>query len=197
MVAASPVSHAGIQKGQYMAGQRQRQQASGSSSDGPCRRCSARGGGHRSAVPAITNGGVRHRHDGRFVPFGPSTLMIEPQLVVRRPETRRRHDEGHISRGRRLPPQGGRPAVRGLLRRDPRHDQLKTTPGGGAETKSTAFSIIPTVGVAHYFSKQFSIALDVGLQYQDGTTKVSAGSPIRTSSTIATVTRILVRGFIW
>jgi hypothetical protein len=75
------------------------------------------------------------------------------------------------------------------------YDQIKTT-GGGPDTKSTAFSIIPTVGIQHYFSKQFSIALDVGLQYTDGTTKVS-GAADQDVRVISTVARILVRGFAW
>ena len=75
------------------------------------------------------------------------------------------------------------------------YNQTKTT-GVGPDTKSTSFSIIPTVGVQHYFSKQFSIGVDAGLQYTDGTTKVSGGSD-QDIRTFATVTRILVRGFIW
>jgi len=75
------------------------------------------------------------------------------------------------------------------------YNQTKTT-GGGPDTKSTSFSLIPTVGVQHYFSKQFSIGVDVGLLYQDGTTKVSGGAD-QDIRTIATVARILVRGYVW
>ncbi|HZT62111.1 MAG TPA: hypothetical protein VFA36_03170, partial [Burkholderiales bacterium] len=60
---------------------------------------------------------------------------------------------------------------------------------------STSFSIIPTVGIQHYFSKQFSVGVDVGLLYRDGTTKAPGGD--QDIKTIATVARILVRGFVW
>jgi hypothetical protein len=66
----------------------------------------------------------------------------------------------------------------------------KTEQGG---VKDTSFSIIPTVGIAHYFSKQFSLGVDAGLEYTDGTRKgAGADQDIRT---ISTVTRIVLRGY--
>jgi hypothetical protein len=62
-----------------------------------------------------------------------------------------------------------------------------------AGVKDTSFSIIPTVGIAHYFSKQFSLGVDAGLEYTDGTRKgAGADQDIRN---IQTVTRIVVRGY--
>jgi hypothetical protein len=143
---------------------------------------------------AITNGAF-DTGTTILLPIRTPTLMIEPQLAYVDQK-----QGGNTTKGTSL-------GVGVYLRKEVgplfeayyggilSYDQLKTTPGGGAETKSTAFSIIPTVGVAHYFSKQFSIALDVGLQYQDGTTKAPGGD--QDIKTIATVARILVRGFVW
>src|SRR5262249_62061542 len=74
------------------------------------------------------------------------------------------------------------------------YNQTKTTNNGGPEVKSTSFVLQPTIGVQHYFSKQFAIGVDAGIQYQDGTTKTSgaADQDIRVWST---VTRIVARAF--
>jgi hypothetical protein len=63
-----------------------------------------------------------------------------------------------------------------------------------AGVKDTSFSLIPTVGVAHYFSKQFSLGVDAGLEYTDGTRK-TPGAADQDIKNIQTVTRIVVRGF--
>jgi len=67
----------------------------------------------------------------------------------------------------------------------------KTT-GVGPEVKTTSLILQPTVGLAHYFSKQFSLGVDVGLNYQDGTIKTSgaADQDVRNWSTVA---RIIAR----
>jgi hypothetical protein len=66
--------------------------------------------------------------------------------------------------------------------------------GEAGGVKTTSFSIIPTVGVAHYFSKQFSLAVDAGLEYTDGTAK-GGGGPDQDIRNLQTVARIVLRGY--
>ena len=74
------------------------------------------------------------------------------------------------------------------------YDQTKTTTGAAPEQKSTSFILQPTIGAAHYFSKQFSLGVDAGLFYQDGTTKQS-GAADQDIKNIGTTVRIIARAF--
>lgn len=156
-----------------------------------------------AAAPAVADIGLGAAiTDGAFgtgttviVPIRTPTLLIEPQLQYA--------DDKFLGTTTKTTA----PGVGVFLRKEVgplfeayyggilAYNQTKTT-GGGPDTKSTAFSIIPTIGVQHYFSKQFSIGLDVGLNYTDGTTKVSGGAD-QDIRTFDTVTRILLRGYIW
>jgi predicted porin len=74
------------------------------------------------------------------------------------------------------------------------YSQIKQNNGVTPESKSTTFVIQPTIGVQHYFSKQFAIGVDAGIQYQDGTTKTS-GAPDQDIRIWSTVTRIIARAY--
>jgi len=74
------------------------------------------------------------------------------------------------------------------------YSQTKVTVGAAPEVKTTTFIIQPTVGVQHYFSKQFAIGVDAGIQYQDGTAKQS-GAGDQDVRVWSTVTRIVARAY--
>jgi len=143
---------------------------------------------------AITNGAF-DTGTTLLLPIRTPTLLIEPQLAyVDQKQGGATNKSTSLGVGVYLRKEVG-PLFEAYYGGILAYDQTKTT-GGGPDTKSTSFSIIPTVGIQHYFSKQFSVGVDVGLLYRDGTTKVSGGAD-QDIRTIATVARILVRGFVW
>lgn len=76
----------------------------------------------------------------------------------------------------------------------------KTDQTAGINTfnqKSDSWFIGPTAGLQHYFSKQFAIALDVGLIYQHTKQKFTTNTIEQnfTTKQFDTQTRILLRGY--
>ena len=70
---------------------------------------------------------------------------------------------------------------------------------GTEEFVSHSWMLSPTLGAQYFFSRQFSIGLDVGLQYVRSSQKTDAPPPIASSSingyTAGTLTRILLRAY--
>src|SRR5258706_1675747 len=66
-----------------------------------------------------------------------------------------------------------------------------------SQQKIDTWFVGPTVGLEHYFSKQFSIALDVALLYSHSKNKFAAGltDQSSTSNGVDTATRMLLRGY--
>ena len=73
------------------------------------------------------------------------------------------------------------------------------TGSGIEEFTSHSWMLSPTLGAQYFFSRQFSIGLDVGLQYVRSSQKTDAPPPIASSSingyTAGTLTRILLRAY--
>jgi len=65
---------------------------------------------------------------------------------------------------------------------------------GTTETKTGSITLGPTVGIQHFFSKQFSLGLDASLPYQHGKT-TQTGQPDTTFHSWSTETRVLLRAF--
>ncbi|HEY6720653.1 MAG TPA: hypothetical protein VI363_03355 [Burkholderiales bacterium] len=68
-----------------------------------------------------------------------------------------------------------------------------TQESGPFSQKLNGFSVAPTLGVQHFFSKQFSLGLDVGLRYERDTENDSLGNGH--PHNLETQTRVLVRAF--
>jgi len=68
---------------------------------------------------------------------------------------------------------------------------------GSVQQKFDSWFVGPTVGLEHYFSKQFSIALDVALLYSHSKNKFTVGltDQSSTSNGVDTATRMLLRGY--
>jgi len=71
------------------------------------------------------------------------------------------------------------------------HNTLKSTVAG-TDSKSTSFTLAPTFGIQHFFSKQFSLGLDASLEYFHGKT-TQTGQPDQNSHGLSTQTRVLLR----
>jgi hypothetical protein len=68
----------------------------------------------------------------------------------------------------------------------------------GSDSKVRSWGVAPTLGVQHFFSKQFSVGLDAGLRYTTSETKISgAGSSTASEHGWDSVSRILVRAYFW
>ena len=62
---------------------------------------------------------------------------------------------------------------------------------GTTETKTGSITLGPTIGIQHFFSKQFSLGLDASLPYQHGKVKQTG----QTFHSWETETRVLLRAF--
>jgi len=128
-----------------------------------------------------------------MVPIKTNTLLIEPQLQFDNSSatgsTFKNINPGvGVYLRKELGPlfesyMGGRVA----------YDQNKQTFPGG-DFKSTSFSLGPTFGVQHFFSKQFSLGLDASLIYTNGK-QTSSGQPDVHFHSLSTETRVLLRAF--
>ena len=65
---------------------------------------------------------------------------------------------------------------------------------GTTEIKTGSITLGPTIGIQHFFSKQFSLGLDASLPYQHGKT-TQTGQPDTTFHSWSTETRVLLRAF--
>ena len=61
-------------------------------------------------------------------------------------------------------------------------------------SKASSFTLAPTAGIQHYFSKQFALGLDASLEYRNGK-QTTAGTPETSFHSIGTATRVLLRAF--
>ena len=68
----------------------------------------------------------------------------------------------------------------------------------GSDTKTNAWTLAPTFGVQHFFSKQFSVGADAGLRFITAESKISgAGGGTSHEHGWDSVSRILVRYYFW
>jgi len=65
---------------------------------------------------------------------------------------------------------------------------------GTTEIKTGSITLGPTIGIQHFFSKQFSLGLDASLPYQHGKTTQTA-QPDTTFHSWRTETRVVLRAF--
>jgi len=159
--------------------------------------------------------GVAHEGTGNIVliPIRLDSLIIEPEITYRRQKTANTapgfsSDETFTQYGlgtgiyarRPLGPSfegyfGGR--VGYSRSRDHSSQEITALATFSNHQKSTSWFVGPTAGLQHYFSKQFSISLDVGLVYQYTKNDFSFDSNDQSFNTRTTVslTRILLRGY--
>jgi hypothetical protein len=69
----------------------------------------------------------------------------------------------------------------------------------GFEFKDNTWRVTPALGVQHFFSKQLSVGLDIGLQYNTVESKTSTPTTSVTSHSHGwdSIVRVLVRAFLW
>jgi len=73
------------------------------------------------------------------------------------------------------------------------YHQLKQSSGTG-DSKSTGFSLGPTVGAQYFLEKQVSLGLDASLEYTHSKLE-QTGQPSATLHGWGTLTRVVLRGF--
>jgi len=76
-------------------------------------------------------------------------------------------------------------------------EKFRSSADSGLRQRVDTWFVAPTAGLQHYFSKQFSIALDVGLVYERDKNKLASGAVEQTLTTrgVNTRTRILLRAY--
>jgi hypothetical protein len=62
------------------------------------------------------------------------------------------------------------------------------------DNKSNSYSLAPTYGIQHYFSKQFSLGVDVALEYRSGK-QTQPFTPDQDFHGTASVSRIILRAY--
>jgi hypothetical protein len=69
----------------------------------------------------------------------------------------------------------------------------------GLELKDSTWRVTPAIGVQHFFSKQFSVGLDIGLQYSTTESKTSTPTSSATGHEHGwdSIVRVLLRAYLW
>ena len=141
--------------------------------------------------------GVFHSGDGStvLVPIRLQSLTVEPELTVFRTSSDTQTSRYvNLATGiyvrRELGPlfesyAGGR--IGYLIAKN-----RSNTGTGAQDTDTHSLTLIPTFGIQHFFSKQFSIGLDVGLRYSRSSQKSTTTNHI---DDWGTTTRILLRAY--
>ena len=157
--------------------------------------------------------GVSHgNNEAVMVPIRLESLTVEPEVFYSRSKTKTESDtfssnSTFISYGlatgiyarRTLGPSfegyfGGR---LGIGRSTDHGNQEVTGTASSIQQKTRSWFLGPTAGLEYYFSKQFSIALDVGLIYEYSKNDFSSDSSDQSFRvrTVDTRTRMLLRGY--
>ena len=147
--------------------------------------------------PAAADYGIGVAHEGNgstvMVPIRTGSLLIEPEI-----QFSNQSQAGFHSRS-------VSPGVGVYLRKD-LGSLFESYMGGrfvystnkfeftGVDAKTTTYTIAPTFGIQHFFSKQFSLGLDASLQYRSGKQQQS-GQPDSNFHDVSTTTRVLLRAF--
>jgi hypothetical protein len=139
--------------------------------------------------------GVAHEGSGStvMVPIRTGTLLIEPEILFsNRSATDTSFRLVNPGVGVYAPKElgslfesymGGRFAYRTL-----------TNTSGGITSKDTSYALAPTLGIQHFFSKQFSLGLDASLEYRNGK-QTRTGQRDQIYNSWNTHTRVLLRAF--
>ena len=128
-----------------------------------------------------------------MVPIKTDTLLIEPELRFNNSSASGSnfHSTG-LGVGVYMRKQLG-PLFESYMGGRVVHNTLKSTVAG-TDSKSTSFTLAPTFGIQHFFSKQFSLGLDASLVYRTGK-QTQTSQPELHFHSWDTRTRVLLRAF--